>query len=100
VVIGGWNRGHGSAVCRVLVVHALMIVFAVTEGLIVMAREVVLDAGSDRQLQPRALPPRRRAGDKRKRNGQNQNMAKNATHHMMLAGPAKGRHQFFRWSRL
>jgi hypothetical protein len=98
VAIGGWGRGFGSVVCNVLAMHALMIVPAVTGGPIVMARNVgVLDAscGDRRQLQRRALSPSRRAGDKREREGQNQKMAKNATHYTMLAGPANCRQLIF-----
>lgn len=72
-----------------------MIVFAVAGSLSVISRDVgtVFDAGCDsrRQLQPGALPPSRRAGDKRKRDGQNHDMAKNATHPAMLAGQGRSR---------
>jgi hypothetical protein len=37
------------------------------------------------------LPPGRRAGDQRKRDGQDQDMVKNTTHLVMLAGPAASR---------
>jgi hypothetical protein len=37
------------------------------------------------------LPPSRRAGEKRKRDGQNHDMMKNATHPVMLAGTARSR---------
>jgi hypothetical protein len=57
----------------------------------------VLAAGCNggRQLQPGALPPGRCAGDKRKRDGQNKNVANNATHPVMLAGRAGSRQQIF-----
>jgi hypothetical protein len=93
VVIGPGRRARiGHAV---LGVHRVMVVFAVPGGLIVMARDAgaVLAAGCNggRQLQPGALPPGRRAGDQRKRDGQDQDMVKNTTHLVMLAGPAGSR---------
>ena len=74
-----------------------MIVFAVAGSLSVISRDVgtVFDAGCDsrRQLQPGALPPSRCAGDKRKRDGQNQEMAQNMTHAAMLTGRTGSRQQ-------
>jgi hypothetical protein len=57
----------------------------------------VLVAGCEgrRQLQSGALPPSRRADDKRKRDGQNKNVADNATHRAMLTGQAESRQQNF-----
>jgi hypothetical protein len=94
VVIGG--RRCRRIIRQGLVVHALVVVSAVIDGLTVMARDVqaVTDACGG-QLQPSALSPSRRAGDKRERDGQNQKMAKNATHYTMLAGPASGRQLIF-----
>jgi hypothetical protein len=93
VVIGGGRARIGHAV---LSMHRVMVV---SGGLIVMARDgrTVLAAGCNggRQLQPGALPPRRCAGDKRKRDGQDQDMVKNTTHVVMLAGPADSRQQIF-----
>ena len=92
MVIGGRRARIGHAV---LSVHRVMVVFAVAGGLGVMVRDVgtmlAAGCGGCRQLQPGALPPSRRAGDKRKRDGQNQDMAKNMTHAAMLAGPTGSR---------
>jgi hypothetical protein len=94
VVIGS---GRNSIIRPVLGVHRVMVVFAVTGGLIVMARDAgtMLDAGYGRrrQLQRSALLPSRRAGDQRERDGQNDDMAKNTTHQMMLAAPTESRHR-------
>ena len=95
VVIGG---GRGRIVRAVLGVHRVMIVFAVTGGLGMMARDVGAGRGARghrRPLQPGALPPCRRAGDKRKRDGQNQDIVKYAPHSMMLTGPAGSRQNIF-----
>jgi len=96
VVIGSGRARIGRPV---LSMHSVMVVFAVTSVLTVMACDVgaVLDAGCGdrRQLQPGALPPGRRAGDQREREGQNQNVAKNATHTVMLTGRVGSRQQIF-----
>ena len=91
MVIG---RRRARIVRAVLSVHRVMVVFAMAGGLGVMIRDAgaVLAVGCDcRQLQPGALPPRRGAGDQRKRDCQNKDMAQNMTHAAMLAGPTGSR---------
>jgi hypothetical protein len=72
-----------------------MVMFAVTGGLGVMVRDVgtmlAVGCGGCGQLHPGALPPGRCAGDKRKRDGQDKNVANNTTHPVMLAGQAESR---------
>src|SRR5205814_8127928 len=84
----------------VLSVHRLMVVFAMAGGLGVMIRDVgtmlAVGCGGRGQLQPGALPPGGRAGDQRKRNGQDQEMAQNMTHAAMLTGPAGSRQGLLR----
>jgi hypothetical protein len=96
VVVGGGRDLIDHAVLM-LRVHRVVVVLALTGGLIVMGRgavETVLGAGgcSRRQLEAGALPPSRRGGDQRKCDGQNEDLAKNTTHPMMLAVPTEGRH--------
>lgn len=87
VVIGYRRARIGHAV---LGVHRVMVVFAVAGGLDMMTRDagtmLAVGCGGCSQLQPGALPPGGRAGDKRKRNGQDQELAQNMTHAAMLAG--------------
>jgi hypothetical protein len=79
--------------------HGVMIMSAMASGLGVMVCDggTVLAAGCNggRQLQPGALSPSRRAGDQRKRDSQDQDMVKNTTHVVMLAGPAESRQKIF-----
>lgn len=92
MVIGYRRARIGHAV---LSVHRVMVVFAVTGGLIVMARDGgtmrAAACNGGRQLQPGALSPGRGAGDQRECDGQNQNVANNATHPAMLTGLAGSR---------
>jgi hypothetical protein len=97
VVIGRRRARIGSPM---LSVHSVMVVLAIASGLIMVVRDVgaaVRAAGGHgrRQLQPGALPPGRRAGDKRKRHGQNHDMVKHASHPAMLSGPAESRQEIF-----
>ena len=88
------GRGRGGIGRPVLSVHRVMVMFAVT-GLGAMVRGVgpmlAVGCGDCGQLQPGALPPGRCAGDKRKRDGQDKNVANNTTHPVMLAGQAESR---------
>jgi hypothetical protein len=97
VVIG---RGRARIGHAVLSVHGVMVVFTVSGGLIVTARDggTVRAAGCNGggQLQPGALPPGGRAGDQRKRDGQDQEMAQNMTHAAMLTGRAGSRQGLLR----
>ena len=74
----------------VLGVHGVMVVFAMAGGLGMMIRDVgtmlAVGRGGCGKLQPGALPPRRGAGDQRKRDCQNKDMAQNMTHAAMLTG--------------
>lgn len=93
VVIGG---GRARIVHPVLSVHRVMVVFAVTGGLGMMVRDVgTMLAGGCGQLQPGALPPGGRANDQRNRDGQDQNVANNATHAAMLTGRSGSRQHIF-----
>ena len=69
-----------------LAVHGVMVVLAVAGGLRVMALRALRDAGRCGlcQLQAGALTPSCRARDKRKRDGPDQGMAKEAFHGPML----------------
>jgi hypothetical protein len=97
------SRGRVRIFHPVLSVHRVMVVFTVSDGLIVMARNegTVLAASCNggRQLQPGALSPSGSAGDKRERDGQDQDMVKNATHAVMLAGPVENRQRIWRHTR-
>jgi hypothetical protein len=104
------HRAHGTALHAAVVisygrarighavlgVHRVMVVFAMASGLGMMIRDVgtmlAVGCGGCGQLQPGALPPGGCAGDKRKRDGQDQEMAQNMTHAAMLAGRT-GNHQ-------
>jgi len=87
VVIGYRRARIGHAM---LGVHRVMVVFAMAGGLSMMIRDVgtmlAVGCGGCGQLQPGALPPGGCAGDQRKRDGQDQEMAQNMTHAAMLAG--------------
>jgi hypothetical protein len=87
-VVIGYGRiriGH-----TVLGVHGVMVVFAMAGGLGMMIRDtgtmLAVGRGGCGKLQPGALPPRRGAGDQRKRDCQNKDMAQNMTHAAMLTG--------------
>jgi len=96
-------HGRGDGVVRHVLVFLVMVVLAGAGGICVMGHgvRVGLDRsrGRRRQLQTCALPPGRRAGDKRKRDTQSQDLSKTTTHRMMLGRVHDGRQKFFRGAR-
>lgn len=89
----------GRVIGRVLVMHCVVIDFAVvgsvrvTVGGVDALLEVHCAGRCD--LQSGALAPSRRAGDKREHHRQNQSVAKSSTHWLMLTGRADRRQQIF-----